>query len=101
MILGCETGEEAKKLRETVQGKMGENYKVVESPHLKPKIKITNIDIEEMNLSDNELNTIKKQNNLHTVNMRIVKKIPLQPNLSKQILLSICRQILSKEILQI
>lgn len=34
VILGCETGEEAKKLKETVQDKMGENYKVVESHHI-------------------------------------------------------------------
>lgn len=43
---------------------------------MKPKIKITNIGVEEINLSDSELiNTIKKQNNLDTVNMRIVKRI--------------------------
>jgi hypothetical protein len=75
VIMGCETGEEVKKLKETVQAKLGENYKVTESKS-KPKIKIININLEEMNLEDNELiNTIKKQNKIDTVNMRIVKRM--------------------------
>jgi len=76
VVMGCETGEEVKKLKETVQAKLGENYKVIESPQSKPKIKIINIDVEEMNLDDNELiNTIKKQNKIDTVSMRIMKRI--------------------------
>lgn len=76
VIMGCETGEEVKKLKETVQNKLGENYKVMEPFQSKPKIKIINIGVEEMNLDDNELiNTIKKQNKIDTVNMRIVKRM--------------------------
>ena len=76
VIMGCETGEEVKKLKETVQAKLGENYKVMESPQSKPKIKIINIGLEEINLDDNELiNTIKMQNKMDTVNIRIVKRM--------------------------
>ncbi|XP_039313145.1 uncharacterized protein LOC120359509 [Solenopsis invicta] len=76
VIMGCESGEEVKKLKETVQAKLGENYKVLESSRSKPKVKIVNINLEEMNLDDNELiNTIKKQNRIDTVNMRIVKRM--------------------------
>lgn len=42
VILGCETGEEMEKLKTTVQAKLGENFKVTESPQIKPKIKIVN-----------------------------------------------------------
>ncbi|XP_077277355.1 uncharacterized protein LOC143905676 [Temnothorax americanus] len=76
VIMGCETGEEVKKLKETVQAKLGENYKVTESSKSKPKVKVININIEEMNLDDNKLiSTIKKQNKIDTVNMRIVKRM--------------------------
>jgi len=76
VIMGCETGEEVKKLKETVQAKLGGNYKIVESPQSKPKLKIINVGAEEINLNDDELiSTIKRQNKMDTVNMRIVKKI--------------------------
>ncbi|XP_025266572.1 uncharacterized protein LOC112638675 [Camponotus floridanus] len=76
VIVGCEAGEEVKKLKETVQAKLGKNYKVMESPQSKPKIKIINIGLEEMNLDDSKLiSTIKIQNKIDTVNMRIVKRI--------------------------
>lgn len=76
VIMGCEAGEEVKKLKETVQAKLGENYNVMESPQSRPKIKIINIGLEEMNLDDNELiNTIKMQNKMGTVNIRIVKRM--------------------------
>jgi len=76
VIMGCEIGEEVQKLKETVQAELGKNYSVMESPQSKPKIKIINIGLEEMNLDDNELiNTIKKQNKIDVVNMRIVKRI--------------------------
>ena len=75
VIIGCETGE-VKTLKETVQDKLGKNYKVMDSPQLKPKIKIINIDVEELKLDDNELiNTIKEQNEINAVNMQIVKRI--------------------------
>jgi len=76
VIMGCETGEEVQKLKEAVQAKLEKNYSMMESPQSKPKIKIINIGLEEMNLDDNELiNTIKKQNKIDVTNMRIVKKI--------------------------
>ena len=76
VIIGCETGEEVKTLKETVQDKLGKNYKVMDSPQLKPKIKIINIDVEELKLDDNELiNTIKEQNEINAVNMQIVKRV--------------------------
>jgi hypothetical protein len=80
VILGCETGEEMEKLKATVQAKLGENFKVTESPRMKPKIKIVNIGEEEMKLNDDDLiGTIKKQNKIDAnnegIHMRIVKKI--------------------------
>jgi len=46
---------------------------VMESPQSKSKIKIIDIGLEE-NLDDNKLiNTIKKQNKIDVINMRIVK----------------------------
>jgi len=76
VIMGCETGEEVQKLKETVQAKLGKNYSMIESPQSKPKIKIINIGLEELNLDDNELiNTIKKQHKINVVNIRIVKRI--------------------------
>lgn len=80
VIMGCETGEEMKTLKATVQDKLGENFKVTESPQMKPKIKIINVSEEEMRLDDDDLiTTIKKQNRIDAINdgfqMRIVKKI--------------------------
>ncbi|KYN08836.1 hypothetical protein ALC57_19057, partial [Trachymyrmex cornetzi] len=70
VIMGCDTGDEMKKLKET------ENYNMKEPPQSRSKIKIINIDMEEMNLDDNELvNIIKKQNKIDAVNMCIVKRI--------------------------
>jgi len=79
VILGCETGEEMEKLKVTVQAKLGEDFKVTESPQIKPKIKVVNIDAEEIKMNDNDLiDTIKKQNKIamnKEFHMRIVKKI--------------------------
>lgn len=64
VILGCETGEEMRKLRDTVQTKLGESYSVTESLQVKPKIKIINISEEKMELDDDELihtNTYSKE----------------------------------------
>lgn len=79
VILGCETEEEMEKLKTTVQAKLGENFKVTESPQIKPKIKIVNISEEEIKLNDDNLiDTIKKQNKMAAnegFQMRIVKRI--------------------------
>lgn len=40
VILGCETGEEMNNVKDVMQSKLGENYKVTEPQHKKPKIKI-------------------------------------------------------------
>ncbi|XP_029673847.1 uncharacterized protein LOC115241989 [Formica exsecta] len=80
VIMGCKTGKEIKTLKATVQDKLGENFKVMESPQMKPKIKIINVSEDEMRLDDDDLiTTIKKQNRIDAINdgfqMRIVKKI--------------------------
>lgn len=75
VILGCETGEEIDKLKDVVQVKLGENYNVTEFIQ-KPKIKIININEEEMELDGDELiDTIKKQNSMGGSHISIVKKI--------------------------
>lgn len=59
VIMDCETGEE------TLKAKLGENFKITESPQMKPKVKIINIGEDEMKLDDDSLmNTIKKQNRI-------------------------------------
>lgn len=80
VIVGCETGEEMKKLKATVQSKLGDDFKVTESPRMKPKIKIINIDEEELKLEDEKLiHTVVKQNGIDAVNdefsMRIMKRL--------------------------
>lgn len=74
VILGCETGEEIRKLKDTVQEKMGENFKVTESNQAQPKVKIVNIDSEEMKLEDDELiEIIKMQNRMEEREGREIK----------------------------
>lgn len=43
VIMDCENGEEVRKLKETVQDKLGENNKLMELLQSKPKVKIINI----------------------------------------------------------
>lgn len=83
VILGCESGEEMIKLKTTVQSKLGDNFKVIESLQKKPKLKIVYIDEEESKLSDEELiDSIKKQNKFgrREESMRIVKRLKTQSN---------------------
>ncbi|KMQ83347.1 hypothetical protein RF55_20287 [Lasius niger] len=80
VILGYDTGEELKKLKASVQAKLGEIFKVTESPRMKPKIKIVNTGEEKMKLNNDDLIvTIKKQNRIDAKNegiyMRIVKRV--------------------------
>ena len=76
VILGCETEEEMVNLKVTMQSKLGGKYNVTESVQMKPKIKIINIDGEEMVLEDEELiHTIGKQNNMEGSHIRIIKRI--------------------------
>lgn len=79
VILGCETGQELAKLKTAVQEKMGDGFKVMESTQAKPKLKIVNIEEEELQLEDEKLiDVIKRQNGLNeieTSEMKIVKRI--------------------------
>lgn len=88
VILGCETREEIEKLKSVVQEKMGENFKVTESAEVHPKIKIVNVEEEELKLEDNELVcTIKKQNGIEEIEgrqMKIVKRIIKAANQEKR-----------------
>lgn len=81
VILGCETGEEMAKLITTVQSKLGDNFKVIESLQRKPKLKIVYIDEEECKLSnEKQIDSIKKQNKfgIREESMRIVKRLKAQ-----------------------
>ncbi|XP_024947096.1 uncharacterized protein LOC112495307, partial [Cephus cinctus] len=81
VILGCESGGEIEVLKAEaeVKNKMGEGFKVTESTQMKPKIKIVNIEEEELNLTDEELvDTIKTQNGIEETEGRewkIVKRL--------------------------
>lgn len=78
VILGCETGEEMAKLKNTVQSKLGDNFKVMESLQMKPKLKIVYIDEEEWKLNDEELIDSIKQNKIglrEESSMKIVKRL--------------------------
>lgn len=79
VILGCESGEEIETLKAAVQDKMGEDFKVTESTQLKPKVKIVNVEEDELKLTDEELvDTIKTQNGIGETEereMKIVKRL--------------------------
>lgn len=80
VILRCESEREMEKLKNTVHEQLGEDVTITEPKKIKPKIKIVNVDEEEMNLEDeNLLDTIKRQNKFNEAEegfyMRIVKKI--------------------------
>jgi len=64
VIMGCETGEEINKLKATVQAKLGENFRVAESPQIKSKIKIINIDKEKIKLDADKLIESESRTNL-------------------------------------
>lgn len=80
VIMGCETGEEMKQLKATVQSKLGKDFSVTESLRIKPKIKVINIDEEELKLDDDKLiHTVVKQNGINALNdgfsVRIMKRL--------------------------
>jgi len=63
-----------KKLKNIVQDMLDENFKVMKSPKIKPKIKIVNIDVElkELKMVDDALIVaIKKQNRIDAVNEEV------------------------------
>ncbi|XP_046750286.1 uncharacterized protein LOC124413608 [Diprion similis] len=79
VILGCETEAEIETLKNAVQEQLGENFNVVETAQIRPKIKIVNVGEEELEMENDELiETIKIQNGLEEnerSKMKIVKKI--------------------------
>ncbi|XP_071652277.1 uncharacterized protein [Temnothorax longispinosus] len=80
VIVGCDNEGELKKLKTTVQNKMGEEYKIMEPKKIEPKIKIINVGKEEMELKEvNLIEAIKKQNKIDEIRegfyIRVVKRI--------------------------
>jgi len=68
VILRCETGEEMEKLKTIMHNKLGESFKVMESPQTELKVKIINIDEEDMKLKDDELiGIIRRQNKIQVM----------------------------------
>lgn len=71
---------EIKQLKDTVSEKLGKDFEIMEPKKIKPKLKITNIDEDEMKLKvENLIDTIKKQNNIDRRKkgsyIRVVKRI--------------------------
>lgn len=80
VILGCESEKEIKQLKSTVQNKLGDKYQIMESRIMEPKLKITNIEEDEIKLEEEDLiELLIKQNQLEKerkgFHMKIVKKI--------------------------
>lgn len=80
IILGCESEKEIKMLKDTVREKLGDDFKIEEPEKRKPKIKIINVNEEEINLKDeNLIDTIVKQNEINGKEedfyITVVKKI--------------------------
>lgn len=80
VILGCESEREIKQLKDTVSEKLGKDFEIMEPKKIKPKLKVLNVDEDEMKLKDeNLIDTIKKQNNIDGSErgfyIRVVKRI--------------------------
>lgn len=80
VILGCESEKEIKQLKSTVQNKLGNKYQIMEPRIMEPKLKITNIEEDEIKLEEEDLiELLIKQNQLEKerkgFHMKIVKKI--------------------------
>ncbi|KMQ86031.1 hypothetical protein RF55_15102 [Lasius niger] len=80
LILGCESEQELKQLKATVENKMGDKYQITEPKKIYLKVKILNVDEEEMkDEEDRVVNMIIKQNHLveerSEFHMKILKKI--------------------------
>jgi len=61
IILDYETIEDLKTLKNTIKTNLRDNFKIAESLQMKHKIKITNIDEEEIKMDDNDLLDIVKK----------------------------------------
>ena len=80
VILGCESEKEIKELKSTVQSKLGERYQVVEPRITEPKLKILNVEEDEIKLEEEDIiELLIKQNQLEKeregFHMEIIKKI--------------------------
>lgn len=96
IILGCESTGEMDKLKESMQVKLGDDYKIIEPRKIKPRIKIINVGMDEMEMEDENLvDMIKRQNIDNEMNdgfyIKLVKRIvrknkidTMQPNKGKR-----------------
>ncbi|EZA53813.1 hypothetical protein X777_06629 [Ooceraea biroi] len=80
LILGYGSEKEIKQLKSTVENKLGNKYQIIEPRNAQLKLKIFNVDEEEMKCNEKQIvGMIIKQNNLEEenrgFNMKIVKKI--------------------------
>jgi len=89
ILLGCEAGKECEALKDVFQKKMGNDFRVTEVVPRRPKVKIVNIDKEEMDMGDKDLiETIKKQNkiesNIESFHMCLLKRLKLSQRTENQ-----------------
>lgn len=79
VILGCDRETEMLQLKTKVQDKLGNDFKITEPKQTIPKIKVTNVDEEDMKLEEECLmDIIKRQNKLDEGRqgfLRVIKKI--------------------------
>lgn len=65
VIVGCDTGEEIKKLKDVVQEELGEKLEILESQKRKYKLKVINVGKEELELDEeNLITTMIRQNKI-------------------------------------
>lgn len=80
VILGCESEQELKQLKSNVVSKLGDKYQIIEPKGAQPKLKILNLDEEEINCDEDQIvDMIIKQNHLDEerrgFHIKILKKI--------------------------
>ncbi|XP_077279098.1 uncharacterized protein LOC143906728 [Temnothorax americanus] len=80
LILGCESEQELKQLKSTAVSKLGDKYQIIEPRGAQPKLKIFNLDEEEIKCDEGQIvDMIIKQNHLDEKKrgfyIKIVKKI--------------------------
>lgn len=85
LILGCESEQELKQLKSTVENKLGNRYQIIEPRSAQMKIKVINVDEEEIKCDKEQIgDMIIKQNNLDEerrgFHMKILKKIIRKQN---------------------
>jgi len=83
VLIGCEAGKDLETLKDVVQNRLSSDFKVTESVPRKPKVKIVNIERDELKIDDKELlETIMKQNKIEAdreeFHMRILKRVKMR-----------------------